>query len=193
MAETAPHAPAPRTRTRASRALTLTVATTLALLLGSAPAWAHTELESSTPAADAALPSAPSTVALTFGEDVSPDLATVTVTGPDGTRYENGAPTASGATLNQALRPLGPAGNYRIDYRVVSDDGHPVSGTVPFSLTAPGPGASAAGPAAPPAPPASPETAAGSDAATTPAWPWIVGAVLVVLAGAGLALRRRGA
>ncbi|MET0190007.1 MAG: copper resistance CopC family protein, partial [Pseudonocardia sediminis] len=202
MAETVPNAPAPRARLRASRAVTLTVLTTLALLLGSAPAWAHTELESSTPAANAALPTAPSTVALTFSEEISPDLSTITVTGPDGKRYENGKPTASGATLNLPLRPLGPAGAYKIDYKVVSEDGHPVSGAVPFSLTAPGPGASAAAtPAAAPsasAPAASsaPEpsnTAATSADSGSPVWPWIVGAVIVVLAGAGLALRRRKA
>ncbi|MDN5914155.1 MAG: copper resistance protein CopC [Pseudonocardia sp.] len=198
---------APRARLHASRAVTLTVLTALTLLLGSAPAWAHTELESSTPAANASVPTAPSTVALTFSEEIGPDLATITVTGPDGQHYESGKPTASGPTLNLALRPLGPAGEYKITYRVVSDDGHPVEGAVPFTLTTAGPGASAATSAAA-APPASGAQAPGSqapgsapapaDTATSedsgsPVWPWIVGAVIVVLAGAGLALRRRKA
>ncbi|MBW0106279.1 copper resistance CopC family protein, partial [Pseudonocardia sp. KRD291] len=134
-------APASRARLRASRAVTLTVLTALTLLLASAPAWAHTELVRSTPAANSAVATAPSAVALTFSEEISPDLATITVTGPDGQRYESGPPTASGETLSLSLRPLGPAGAYRVDYRVVSDDGHPVAGAVPFTLTAAGPGA----------------------------------------------------
>lgn len=209
MADPAPTAHAPRARHRAARAVALTVLTALSLLLGSAPAWAHTELESSTPAADAAVPTAPSTVALTFSEDVPANLATITVTGPDGQRYEAGKPTASGPTLTAALRPLGPAGAYTIDYRVVSDDGHPVSGAVPFTLSTPGPGAAASPAAAAPSAPSSAAPAvpsaqaqaqapANTAAATAtddaaPVWPWIVGAVIVVLAGAGLALRRRKA
>lgn len=174
---------------RALRGAALTLLTAVALLLGSAPAWAHAELESSNPAANAALPQAPSSVSLTFSEEIDPGLATVTVTGPDGLRYADGTPTAAGPTLSLALRPLGPAGTYTIAYRVVSDDGHPVSGDVRFTLTAAGPGAGTPAGAAP----APAGTAASGDGGGTPVWPWIVGAVVVVLLGSGLALRRKRA
>ncbi|MEJ8280352.1 copper resistance CopC family protein [Pseudonocardia spirodelae] len=169
----------------------------VALVAGSAPAWAHTELESSSPAADARVATAPTTVTLTFSEAVPAATARVTVTGPGGTDYAAGPATGDEGTLTVPLRPLGAAGGYTITYRVVSDDGHPVSGTVPFTLTAPGPGAAAATPSAAPATsaaaaataPATEPTAAEGDGGA-PVWPWVVVAVVVIGAGVAFALRR---
>ncbi|WP_243653414.1 copper resistance CopC family protein [Pseudonocardia endophytica] len=177
---------------RVLRAATLCVVTAVALVLGSAPAWAHAELESSDPAEGASVAKAPGAVTLTFSEAVAPNLATISVSGPGGTRYEAGPATGSGPTLRVPLKPLGAAGGYTITYRVTSDDGHPISGIVPFTLTTPGPAAAAASPAAsaPSAQPAPAPTAAASDDGGAPVWPWIVGAVVVVLGGAALALRR---
>ncbi|MEQ3551742.1 copper resistance CopC family protein [Pseudonocardia nematodicida] len=178
--------------TTARRIVVVLLAGTVALLLGAAPAWAHTELESSSPAEGAQLAQAPPEVTLTFNEDVAADTATVTVTGPDGADAVAGPATAEAGTLTVPLRPLGPAGDYTVDYRVISDDGHPVEGTVPFTLTSPG---AAAAPDAP-ATPAAPAQAPTEQAATTPddggapVWPWILGAVVVVGGGAALALRR---
>jgi len=85
--------------------------------------------------------------------------------------------------------PLGPAGVYQIGYRVVSADGHPVSGKTSFTLTTAGPGsANAQAPAATTVPNAVP-SAAPPEPAGAPVWPWIVGAVVLVGAGVVLALR----
>ncbi|WP_224392356.1 copper resistance CopC family protein [Pseudonocardia sp. ICBG1293] len=168
----------------------------LVLVAGAAPAWAHTELESSNPAADAQVATAPTSVSLTFSEQVPAADATVTVTGPDGTDYAAGPASGDDGTLAVPLRPLGAAGGYTVTYRVVSDDGHPVSGTVPFTLTSPGPGAAAAtpAPAAPEPTAAAPQTAPPTTAAAqddgAPVWPWVLLAVVVVGAGAVFALRR---
>lgn len=179
---------------RALRAAAICVATAVALLLGSAPAWAHAELESSDPAENASIAKAPSAVSLTFSEAVAPNLATVSVTGPGGTHYESGPATGSGPTLRVPLRPLGAAGAYTVTYRVTSDDGHPVTGAVPFTLTTAGAGAAADAPAAPSSPQAQPDPAASSsEDGGSPVWPWVVGGVLVVLAGAAIALRRNRA
>ncbi|OLL84284.1 MULTISPECIES: copper resistance CopC family protein [unclassified Pseudonocardia] len=182
------------------RAAVVLPAVLLAVVLGAAPAWAHTELESSTPAADAQVADAPTTVTLTFSEEIPAHEATVTVRGPDGAAYAAGPATGDGATLTVPLRPLGPAGAYTVDYRVVSDDGHPVAGTVPFTLTRPGPGAAATTPApaaapgaeAPgsPAPEASAAPAAAESGDGAPVWPWILAAVVVIGGGAVVALRR---
>lgn len=196
----------------AGRVAVVLLAGAVALLAGAAPAWAHTELESSTPAADARVAQAPTEVTLTFTEDVPADRAEVTVTGPagtdaaTGTDHASGPITAAGGTLTVPLEPLGDAGVYEIEYRVVSDDGHPVSGTVPFTLTAPGPGAGAPAPtpAAPagapdttPAPAGDPAADSGTDSASgdtagtgMPVWPWLLVAVVVLGGGAALALRR---
>jgi copper resistance protein C len=189
----------------ALRLLAATVAACVALLLGAAPAFAHTRLESSDPADKSSVDTAPESVSLTFNEDISAEFASMSVVGPDGTNYATGPVSATGGQVSTAVSPLGPAGAYEIGYRVVSDDGHPVQGKVTFTLTTPGPGAAApsvapataAGPTAEPAPPAT--TAVDPQATSQPSegapiWPWLVGAVILVAAGAVVALRlgRRG-
>ena len=185
------------TRT-ALRLLAATVAACVALLLGAAPAFAHTRLESSNPTDKSSVDAAPESVSLTFNEDISAEFATMSVVGPDGTNYQSGQVSAAGGQVSTAVSPLGPVGVYQIGYRVVSDDGHPVQGKVSFTLTAPGPGAAAATPA-----PAAAEATAAPAPATTavdpqastrpdegaPIWPWLVGAVILVAAGAVVALR----
>ncbi len=180
----------------ALRLLAATVAACVALLLGAAPAFAHTRLQGSDPADKSSIDTAPESVSLTFNEDISAEFASMSVVGPDGTNYATGQVSAAGGQVSTAVSPLGPAGAYEIGYRVVSDDGHPVQGKVTFTLTTPGPGASAA-PTAEPAPQAT--TAVDPQASSRPAegapiWPWLVGAVILVAAGAVVALRlgRRG-
>ncbi len=130
------------TRT-ALRLLAATVAACVALLLGAAPAFAHTRLESSNPTDKSSVDAAPESVSLTFNENISAEFATMSVVGPDGTNYQSGQVSAAGGQVSTAVSPLGPAGVYQIGYRVVSDDGHPVQGKVSFTLTAPGPAAAA--------------------------------------------------
>lgn len=170
----------------------------LAMLLVAGPAAAHSRLESSDPADGASLATPPSKVTLTFNEQMQQGFATLTVIGPGDTAWQDGETQVSGDSVSIAVKPLGPAGKYQIGYRVVSDDGHPISGSVSFTLTAPGPAAataptSAAAPstAAPTA--AAPSTTAAAapaeDTGGTPVWPWIVGGVVAVAAGVVLALR----
>jgi copper resistance protein C len=168
--------------------LTLAVTTVVALLLGSAPAWAHSELNSSDPANGSSVAAPPKTISLTFGEDVQAGFSTVTLIGPDGKDYHDGPVTEKDQTITVGALPLGPTGVYQIGYRVVSADGHPVSGKVSFTLTAAGPGA--AGAAAPTASaPAAVVPSAATDSGGAPVWPWIAGAVVLVAVGVGLALR----
>ena len=109
------------TRT-ALRLLAATVAACVALLLGAAPAFAHTRLESSNPTDKSTVDAAPESVSLTFNEDISAEFATMSVVGPDGTNYQTGQVSAAGGQVSTAVSPLGPAGVYQIGYRVVSDD-----------------------------------------------------------------------
>jgi methionine-rich copper-binding protein CopC len=184
------------------RLLAATVAACLALLLGAAPAFAHTRLESSNPADGSKVENVPDTISLTFNEAVQSEFAVLKVVGPDGTEYQTGTVSAANGQVSTAVSPLGPAGAYQVGYRVVSDDGHPVQGKVSFTLTTPGPAAAAAAPAsaapvaAPVAAPApAPAAAPVATQASTqqsegaPIWPWLVGAVVLVGAGAVGALR----
>jgi copper resistance protein C len=182
---------------RVLRAVTVTLLAGLALLLGAGPALAHSRLQSSNPSNGASLDTAPQQVSLTFNEEMTPGFSTITVVGPDGTHYETGDVAADGGTVSRSVLPLGPAGQYKIGYRVVSADGHPVSGEVSFTLTTAGQGAAAPAPAtsaptaAPVAAPApAPAAAAPADGdGGSPVWPWIVGAVVLVGGGVVAALR----
>lgn len=157
----------------------------LTLLLGTGVASAHTRLLSSDPADGTSLDTGPSRVALEFNESMQPGFSTITVVGPDGTRFQTGDVTADGGSVSIGVSPLGAAGRYEIGYRVISEDGHPVTGSVAFTLTTDGPAAPAPAPAAPAAAvPAAPVEDGGM-----PVWPWVVGAVVLVGGGVAAALR----
>jgi copper resistance protein C len=176
--------------TAVRRGVALLLLAGLAMLLGVSPAWAHSRLEGSDPAQGTSLNAPPATVSLTFNEPVQIEFSTLTVVGPDGADYHTGDLTEVDNTVKVDVLPLGPAGTYQIGYRVVSADGHPVAGAVPFTLTAPGPGSSAAKPAGGSASdPGSPVAVPSSGDTGTPIWPWIVGGVVLVGGGAALALR----
>lgn len=102
---------------------------------GSGAAWAHAQLIASSPADGAVVATAPDAVRLTFNEPVAP--VRLGLVGPDGTIVDLAA-TAQDATVAAALPPLGGSGTYLVSWRVVSSDGHPVGGTVGFSIGAPG-------------------------------------------------------
>lgn len=103
--------------------------------IGTGAAAAHVDLESSNPAAGAALSSPPERVKLAFSEPVRAGFARVDVTGPAGVSVSAGTPRIHGPVVRQELRPTMRAGRYVVAYRVVSEDGHPVAGKVEFTLS----------------------------------------------------------
>ena len=121
---------------------------------------AHTDLTASDPSDGATLSVAPSAITLTFNEPVQNFEPVIALTGPDGQPYPTGTPIVDSATVRSDVQAVGPAGTYTIAYRVVSVDGHPVTGQVQFQLAA------APEPAA--APPATTSSAVASPAATPP-------------------------
>jgi methionine-rich copper-binding protein CopC len=110
------------------------------LVVLAGPASAHTALVSTSPAdgAQAAVP--PAAVVLVFDQPVSTRLSTVQVTGPEGGTWQAGPAGVLGGTVTQPLVELGPAGTYRVAWRVVAPDGHPVTGTSSFTLGTAGTG-----------------------------------------------------
>ena len=100
-----------------------------------APAQAHTELVSSSPQDGAESGAVPSRVELRFNEAVQ-QPAYVVVTGPDGATAADGPAAVDGAVVTRSLRAQG-AGSYRVAYRAVSADGHPVAGELRFRVVAP--------------------------------------------------------
>ncbi len=157
-----------------------------ALLMTAGPAMAHNVLVSSDPANGSSVSAGPAQIRLVFDQPVQAGFNTISVVGPDGSsRWEGGSAAVDGATVTAAVRPLGPAGQYTIGYRILSADGHPVTGEVKFSLTTAGSGT--------PAPPSAAQSTGGSgqsaDSGGMPVWPWIAGAVVVLGLGVVLALR----
>jgi methionine-rich copper-binding protein CopC len=102
-------------------------------LLTGAPVLAHTELISASPAQGDVVESLPGTVELTFSEAVG-STAYVAVNGPDGEAVSDGEPQVVDGVVTQRTAGSGSAGAYTVDYRVVSADGHPVSGQVEFTV-----------------------------------------------------------
>lgn len=144
----------PRVLLAAATALGIMLAATTAI----APAQAHDQLVSSTPATDEALDPAPTEVTLTYSDNILEVGVEVVVTDAGGTDWVAEAPAVDGPTVTVPLESDMPGGAYTVDWRVVSSDGHPISGTLPFSVTTP---------AAEPSP-ATPEPSASSPAATAP-------------------------
>ncbi|HJP76819.1 MAG TPA: copper resistance CopC family protein [Pseudonocardiaceae bacterium] len=152
------------------------------------PALAHNVLVGSSPASGASVATGPGTVSLTFDAPVQFGANTLTVIGPDGQHWEkSGNATVNGDSVSTAVAPLGPAGVYKVGYRIISADGHPVSGEVSFTLTKAGTGTP---------PQQSSSTAAGtSGSGGVPVWAWVLGAVVLLGVGLffGLRMPRMGA
>jgi copper resistance protein C len=123
------------TRHRAPlRALAAAALAGAALLLGAAPAAAHNTLAGSTPADDSMVTDPVTEVVLEFDQAVQTEFAQVAVLGADQTPYGSGEPVVVGRTVTQAVESLAD-GRYDVSYRVISADGHPVSGTISFTAT----------------------------------------------------------
>lgn len=104
--------------------------------LPASPAFAHATLISSVPADGTTAATPPSTLVLTFNEPVS--ALVLRLIGPDGRgqllpnpegRHERVEIRAPSALAN---------GTHALSWRVISLDGHPVGGTIVFSVGAPG-------------------------------------------------------
>jgi copper transport protein len=110
------------------------------LALAALPASAHSQLESATPAQGSRLEVAPSAVTLMFTEDVGLNARSVQVFDPGGRRADGGPPEhpgGDGRAVQVSLRPGLGRGSYTVSWRVVSVDGHPVSGTFAFGVGVP--------------------------------------------------------
>lgn len=171
--------------------LAAVVLTAVFFVFPAAPVWAHTALEASSPKAEGKVGVAPARVVLKFTEPILTTGFRVVAQGPDGRDYQGGTAQVAGNQLTQPLQPLGPAGKYRVNFRVVAADGHPLSGGMSFTLTKAGP-ASGGTKAVDQNIPLAPVYSTSGSANNAPPWaPWIVGVLAVmVLSGAVLFGRR---
>ncbi|MCK1390955.1 CopD family protein [Bradyrhizobium sp. 1] len=109
---------------------------TLLLVVGFATgASAHAALVAVEPASGSMLASAPKAVELRFNEAVTPG-AILLIDGAGRARHDARV-NASGETISVVMPPDLPQGTSVVSYRVISEDGHPVSGSVIFSIGMP--------------------------------------------------------
>jgi methionine-rich copper-binding protein CopC len=166
-------------------------------LLGASPASAHDELIASDPVADTSLGALPAQLTLTFSNsiDATDGASEVQVTDAAGTTLTSGAPAVTDNVLTQPLQGAA-SGVVTVLWKVVSSDGHPISGQFAFTVTAPvapTPTPTESASAAPTPTPdetvaATPTPTPGSDetASTGDALPWIIAAIVVLGVAAGV-------
>jgi len=150
-------------------------------------AFAHNALVSSNPAAGSVVPQAPTSIELVFDQDVKgfqPRIA-ITVTGHDPVEI---IPSINGPTVTADLTSVDLPGSevadepvsWRVGYRIVSADGHPVTGLLDFSV---GSGAApTVGGVVPAADGSGQNQPTGTNTPSTTAIWWWVGAAIAIAA-----------
>jgi len=105
----------------------------LAALLAVNAAQAHAMLDHADPRVGSTVATAPREVTLTFTQKLEPAFSTVTVTGPNGARVDQGKAQVSGETMRVGLKAAGP-GTYRVRWRALSVDTHSTQGSFTFKV-----------------------------------------------------------
>ncbi len=109
--------------------------TATVVVLGAAPAaQAHDELLDSTPASGERVSTAPEAVSLTFSADVLTLGAVIIVVDADERDWVTGEVVVQGGVVSAQMAEGMPAAGYEVRWRVVSGDGHPISGVIPFTV-----------------------------------------------------------
>jgi methionine-rich copper-binding protein CopC len=168
----------------------------IALVWTAAPASAHDELLSSDPAAGTTVDELPAAITLSFSAELLSDGSStvVQVTDAAGSALVDGAPIVDGAVVTQPLTS-GSAGTVSVAWRVVSSDGHPISGEFSFEAASAAPAptptseptASASATSAPtttaaaPTESSTPAPTETTESGTIDALPWVIGAVILVV------------
>lgn len=163
----------------------------LIAVLSAAPlasAAAHTELVSSDPADGATLKRAPLDVTIRFSEPPLETGLAVVSEGPSG-RETLSADVRGNAVVARWPRTAG-SGDYRVTYRVVADDGHPITGSTSFRVAG---AAAESSPNALPSPTTTAAAAAQPESAppATPVWVWLGLAGIIAAGGYVVVIRAR--
>lgn len=127
----------PRSLSRVGAVVLLAVLGSLVL---AGPANAHTDLVSSNPAGGDTLGAPPVTVRLEFSQTLTKDFASLTMAvgtrepAPVGPKVSGGVMTAAVPISLRMTNDRQPQ-RWRVAYRVVSEDGHPITGAITFTVT----------------------------------------------------------
>lgn len=107
----------------------------VALVVSATGAFAHAGLISTDPVDGSVIPNEPAGITLTYTEPVSP--IGFSIAGLDTAPISLTADRQDGPVVHVPLPPGLAKGSYLFSWRVTSEDGHPVNGTVGFAVGAP--------------------------------------------------------
>ncbi len=173
------------------RSVVVAMLTALGSALIAGPAQAHSKLDSSVPAAGSTVDTPLTLIELTFNQEIGAEFANVGLTDSGGTSWAAQVSKVEGKTVRVAVSPTMPPQQYTVAYRVVSDDGHPITGSYEFTYTA----VSTTPTEAKTNSPSGPESAAAGDSSATSSssdglpWPLIGVLAVLVIGGAVVTLR----
>ena len=128
----------------------LTLATAALLMVPAAAAQAHDVLETTDPANGSTVRTVPAKIGLTFDHTPIALGSVVRVEDATGADQADGPVAIVDNHVSQAVKADAPDGKYKVIWRVVSSDGHPIEGT--FTFTADAATTASATPSASPAP-----------------------------------------
>lgn len=103
----------------------------------SAPASAHAQLTAANPKSNSTIKALPKFVTLLFSDDlvaVSAETNQIQVTDAKGRRVDTGTTSVLGNKAQATLKSGLKIGTYKITYRVLSEDGHPISASYNFKF-----------------------------------------------------------
>ncbi len=116
--------------------VTRSAAIAVLLICGAAPALAHAQLRSSTPAAGGSVPSAPAEVVVNFTEPLESSFSSVVVRDAVGKRVDKAdahLDKSDKTTIHVSLPPLG-QGIYIVQWRALTTDTHRTDGAFIFRV-----------------------------------------------------------
>lgn len=149
------------------RLLVVSLLAGLAVLWPVGQAFAHDSLLATSPKKGAVVTTAPTTITLTFSDDVAEIAPTVILRGPGG-KVATDEPDVRAAKVRTRITDDLTDGRYTVAWRVVSSDGHPIEGTFRFTVDA-GDESSSEPTTASPTPTTSAPSATRDKPSTTPA------------------------
>jgi methionine-rich copper-binding protein CopC len=171
-------------------------------LLNVSPALAHTEVDHTSPAANSSIEAGTQTISVVFSDKILnlADSSEIVITDENGEEVVTSCLETNKTSLDiEAF--LGTAGDYKVVWRTVAEDGHPITGKFGFTVTGTSDDSAfvsckdlaaetpvvIATPKAEPLAAEAPKT--NSDGAVI--WPYATAAVLVIAVGGFVLLRRK--